>query len=187
MTGWTAVRDRVVSADAIYGTILFGALIGASSGAHSANGEGDGIPGDASFHGIALHFGDAAIDRTAVLDTLLLAGVTLVVFWLAHVYARTIAGHGAAKSVRHALGEALEESSGMLIAAVPSTIVLLLGVAGVLPDSADWSLVLAVIVLGVLGWQSFAERGSGIGGRIAGALASALLGLALVVLNAGVH
>jgi len=181
------MRERLVSADAIYGTILFGALIGASSGVTSANGEGDGIPGDAAFHGIALHFGDAAIDRTAVLDTLLLAGVTLIVFWLAHVYARTIAGHGAAKSVRHALGEALEESSGMLLAAIPSTIVLLLGAAGLLPDAADWSLVLAVVVLGVLGWQSFAERGSGIAGRIGGALVSALLGLALVVLNAAVH
>jgi len=187
MTGWTAVRDRVVSADAIYGTILFGALIGASSGVSSSNGEGDGIPGDASFHGIALRFGDTAIDRTAVLDTLLLAGVTLIVFWLAHVYARTIAGHGASKSVPHALGEALEESSGMLLAAIPSIIVLLLGAAGLLPDAADWSLVLAVVVLGVLGWQSFAERGSGIGGRIAGAVVSALLGLALVVLNAAVH
>ena len=180
------MREHLVSADAIYGTILFAALIGASSGAHSENGEGDGIPGDASFHGIALHFGDAAISRTAVIDTLLLAGVTLVVFWLAHVYARTIAGHGAQKSMREALGDALEKSSGMLIAAVPPTIVLLLGALG-LPDAADWSLVLAVIVLGVLGWQSFAERGSGIGGRIFGALVSALLGLALVILNASVH
>jgi hypothetical protein len=44
-----------------------------------------------------------------------------------------------------------------------------------------------VIVLGVLGWQSFAERGSGIWARIGGALVSALLGLALVILNASVH
>jgi len=181
------MRDRVVSADAIYGTILFAALIGASGGEHSTNGEGDGIPGDASFHGIALHFGDSAINRGAVLDTLLLAGVTLVVFWLAHVYARTVAGHGEAKSVRLALGEALEESSGMLIAAVPPTLVLLLGAAGVLPDASDWSLVLAVAVLGVLGWQSFAERGTGVLGRIVGAIVSALLGLALMILNASVH
>lgn len=181
------MRERLVSADAIYGTILFAALIGASSGGHEANGEGDGIPGDAAVHGIALHFGDAAIDRTAVLDALLLAGVTLIVFWLAHVYARTIAGHGAAKSIRGALGEALEESSGMLVAAIPPTIVLLLGAAGVLPDAADWSLVVAIGVLGVLGWQSFAERGSGVGGRIVGAIVSALLGLALVILKVTVH
>jgi hypothetical protein len=180
------MRDRVVSADAIYGTILFAALIGASAGENST-GEGDGIPGDATSHGIALQFGDSAIDRGAVLDTLLLAGVTLIVFWLAHVYARTIAGHGSARSVRQALGDALEKSSGMLFAAIPSTIVLLLGVAGLLPDATDWSLVLAIIVLGVLGWQSFAERGSGVWARIAGATVSALLGLALVILNAGVH
>lgn len=186
MTGWTRVRDRIVSADAIYGTILFAALIGASGG-HSANGEGDGIPGDATFHGIALRFGDDAIGTKAVLDSLLLAGITLIVFWLAHVYARTIAVLGADHDLRHALGDALEESSGMLIAAVPSTIVLLLGAVGVLPDASDWSLVLAVIVLGVLGWQSFAERGSSVWARIGGALVSALLGLALMILNASVH
>lgn len=187
MTGWARLRDRVVSADAIYGTILFAALIAAASGQGSTDGEGDGIPGDASLHGIALQFGDTAIDRGAVLDTLLVAGVTLIVFWLAHVYAHTIAGHAAANSVRTALAHALETSSGMLIAAIPSTTVLLLGVAGLLPDSADWSLVLAVVVLGVLGWLSFAERGTGIGGRIVGAIVSALLGLALMILKVAVH
>jgi hypothetical protein len=136
---------------------------------------------------MSLHLGDSAIDRAADLDTLLLAGVTLIVFWLAHVYAHTIAGHGAAKSVRAALAHALETSSGMLIAAIPSTVVLLLGVAGLLPDAADWSLVLAVVVLGVLGWQSFAERGSGVGGRVVGAVVSALLGLALMILKVIVH
>jgi hypothetical protein len=89
--------------------------------------------------------------------------------------------------VRSALGHALENSSGMLIAAIPSTIVLLLGVVGLLPDAADWSLVLAVVVLGVLGWQSFAERGSGVGGRIVGAVVSALLGLVLMILKVIVH
>ena len=187
MTGWARLRDRIVSADAIYGTILFAALIGVASDDGSANGEGDGIPGDASLHGIALHFGDRAIDRAAVLDALLLAGVTLIVFWLAHVYARTIAAHGSAKSTRRALGEALEESSGMLVAAIPPTIVLLLGAVGVLPDAADWSLVVAIVVLGLLGWQSFAERGSGVAGRVVGAIVSALLGLALVILKATVH
>ena len=75
----------------------------------------------------------------------------------------------------------------MLVAAIPPTIVLLLGAAGVLPDAADWSLVVAIVVLGLLGWQSFAERGSGVGGRIVGAIVSALLGLALVILKATVH
>ena len=181
------MRDRAVSADAIYGTILFAALIAAASGQSSADGEGDGIPGDASLHGIALHFGDRAIDRGADLETLLVAGVTLIVFWLAHVYAHTIAGHGAVKSVRTALADALETSSAMLIAAIPSSIVLLLGVVGLLPDAADWSLVLAVIVLGALGWQSFAERGTGAGGRIVGAVVSALLGFALMILKVVVH
>lgn len=186
-SGWARLRDRIVTADTIYGTILFAALIAAASGQGSTDGEGDGIPGDASLHGVALRFGDSAIDRTADLDTLLVAAVTLIVFWLAHVYAHAIARHGAAKSVRTALGDALDESSGMLIAAVPSTIVLLLGVTGLLPDAADWSLVLAVVVLGVLGWQSFAERGSGIAARIIGAVVSALLGLALVILKVSVH
>jgi len=186
-TGWARLRAHIVSADAIYGTILFAALIAAASGHGTTDGDGDGIPGDVTQHGISVHLGDQAIDRAADLDTLLLAVVTLLVFWLAHVYAHTIAHHAGVKSVRTALADALESSSGMLIAAVPSTIVLLLGVVGILPDAADWSLVLAVVVLGVLGWQSFAERGTGIGGRVVGAVVSALLGLALMILKVSVH
>ena len=187
MSAWTRFRDRVVSADAIYGTILFAALIAVASDENGVNGDGDGIPGDATQHGVVVEFGGQVADRVAVFDTLLLAAVTLIVFWLAHVYARTIAGHGAAKSLRTALGDALETSSGMLFAAIPSTIVLLLGIVGVLPDAADWSLVVAIIVLGVLGYQSFAERGSKVWARIVGAVVSGLLGLILVVLDAAVH
>ena len=187
MSVWASIRDQVVSADAIYGTILYAALIAVASDENGADGTGDGIPGDATQHGVVIEFGGGALDRVAVFDTLLLAGVTLIVFWLAHVYARTIAGHGAAKSLRTALGNALDASAGMLYAAIPSTIVLLLGIIGVLPDAADWSLVIAILVLGILGYQSFAERGSRVWLRILGAVVSGLLGLILVILDASVH
>ncbi|GMA93253.1 hypothetical protein GCM10025881_00770 [Pseudolysinimonas kribbensis] len=46
----------------------------------------------------------------------------------------------------------------MLWSAIPATVVVLLGAAGVLPDAADWALVVNVLVLGVLGYQSLSER-----------------------------
>ncbi len=178
------IRDRIVSADTIYGTILFAALIAASS---NGNGSGDGIPGDVIRAGAAAALPAVHADQADLAETLVVAVVTLLVFWLAHVYARTIAGHGARMRLRTAIRTALGNSAGMLYAAIPSTIVLILGVVTVLPDAADWSLVVAVVVLGILGYQSFAERGSRIVVRIVGGLSSALLGLALMVLDIIVH
>jgi hypothetical protein len=183
MSVWARIRDHVVSADAIYGTILFAALIAVAS---DESGVGDGIPGDTPSHGVTIVFGEAQKTQAALIETLLLAGVTLLVFWMAHVYARSIAGHGGLR-LRSAIWKALDSSAGMLYSAIPSTIVLLLGIFGVIPDAADWALVVAIVVLGILGYQSFAERGSKIWARILGAVVSGLLGLILVVLDASMH
>ncbi|MEO6115013.1 MAG: hypothetical protein ABIP33_01405 [Pseudolysinimonas sp.] len=186
MSVWTTIRDHVVSADAIYGTILFAALIAVASDEH---GVGDGIPGHPTTPapGVTIDLGSSA-SQTAIdyFDILLLSGITLLVFWLAHVYARSIAAHGEVR-MRTAVWRALDSSAGMLYSVIPTTLVLILGMIGVLPDAADWSLVVAILVLGILGYQSFAERGSKVWARILGAVVSGLLGLILVVLDAAVH
>ena len=186
MSVWATIRDHVVSADAIYGTILFAGLIAVAS---DENGVGDGIPGHLTTPqpGVAIHLGTSQQQTvTDYLDILLLSRITLLIFWLAHVYARTIAAHGEVR-MRTAIWRALDSSAGMLYSVIPTTIVLILGMVGWLPDAADWSLVVAILVLGVLGYQSFAERGSKVWARILGAVVSGLLGLILVVLDAAVH
>ncbi|CAN5130242.1 hypothetical protein BH09ACT3_BH09ACT3_05890 [soil metagenome] len=74
---------------------------------------------------------------------MLLASIfSLIVFWLAHVYAGTITGHG--KEVK-------------------------------------------TVILGVLGFLSFAERGYRIPIRIVGALTTAFFGVLIIAFDAAVH
>ena len=180
----STLRDQVVTADAVYGTILFSALIAAGSDPESDH-AGDGIPGD------ELHVELALGSNDGLVDTLLVAVTTLIVFWIAHVYARTLAGHGRRDGEDVRLGEALRRavahSNGMLWSAIPATLVLLLGVAGLVPDAADWALLVNLIVLGVLGYQALSERGRAIPLRVLGGVVTALLGLAIILVKIAVH
>lgn len=179
----STIRDQVVTADAVYGAILFSALIAAGSDAE-ADHAGDGIPGDELRVRIAFDDGD-------LVDTLLVAITTLLVFWIAHVYARTLAGHGRRDGEDVRLGESLRRavahSNGMLWSAIPATLVLLLGIAGALPDASDWALLVNLVVLGVLGYQALSERGRAIPLRVLGAVATALLGLVIILVKIAVH
>ena len=171
-------RDRVVTADAVYGTILFAALVAVSSEEDAPE-------------GLTLDLSPAEIDAGESLSVLLIAGVSLFAFFLAHVYARTIAGHGVRNGwevgVGAAVRDALRESSGMLIAAVPSTILLGLGALGILPDAPDWALLGALVVLFALGYQALAERGARVWLRLVSGLVSALLGLVVILIDVAVH
>src|SRR5690606_4341415 len=114
-----AFRDRIVTPDAVYGTVLFAVVIAAAS-------DGDlDHPGEP-------------------LELLVTAVLTLAVFCIAHIYARTIANHGVRRGEDVPLGTALRRavlaSLGMLWAAVPSAIVLVLGALHVVPDADDWAL-----------------------------------------------
>jgi hypothetical protein len=177
------IRDRVVTADAVYGTILFAALIAVSS---DADHSGDGIPGDQGFH-VTIE----TAERVDLVQTLIVSLTTLVVFWIAHVYARTIAGHGfrGGKDVRlgTAFHRAIDHSNGMLWSAIPATLVLLLGIVGVIPDASDWSLVVNILVLGVLGYQALSERRRSIPLRILGGVITAVLGLVIIIIDIAVH
>lgn len=162
-----ALRDRAVTADAVYGTILFAAVIAVASD--------DDHPGGAQ----------------EPLEVLLAALTTLVVFWVAHVYARAIASHGVRRGedvpLRVAVRRALIASNGMLLAAVIPTALLVLGALGVLPDADEWALWSAVLILATLGYAAFAERGSRLWARLIGAAATAVLGVVIIGLDAALH
>ncbi len=154
------VRDRFVSADAVYGLILYSALIAAVSD-----------------------------DDSSSLEVLFVSIGSLLVFWGAHLFAGTVAGHGADIRLGTAFRAAFAGSLGMLYAVVFPSVPLLFGAAGLISadDAVSASLVVSIIVLGVLGYNSFAKRKSHMVIRIVGALATAAFGLLAILLNIVVH
>lgn len=118
---------------------------------------------------------------------------TVLVFWAAHVYAGTVAGHGLVEgdetTVGTALRRAMRRSLGFLTSALLPSAVLLLGALRAVPDTiAIWAaLWLGVVVLGVLGYSAFTLRGSRWPVRILGALATSAFGVAMIVLKALIH
>jgi hypothetical protein len=161
------LKEHFGSPDAIYGLILFAALIGGAS-------ESDDAPAD-SF------------------EVLLVAVLSLIVFWGAHVFAGTIATHGVRDGREITLGaatwESMKHSSGMLYASVPPSLILLLGVAKFVStdDAVSLALLAAMVILGVLGYRAFAQRGAHPAVRILGGIGTALFGLLIIVLNEIVH
>jgi predicted anti-sigma-YlaC factor YlaD len=158
------VRDHFVTADAVYGLILYAAIVGAVSD-----------------------------DDSDSLEVLIFSVVSLFIFWGAHVFAGTIATHGVKggteTTLGHAIARSIGHSAGMLYAAILPSFVLLLGVFQVLgtDDAVSLALLVAMVILGVLGYQAFAQRGSPVIVRILGAVGTALFGLLMIVLNIAVH
>ncbi|CAN5333044.1 hypothetical protein BH09ACT5_BH09ACT5_14020 [soil metagenome] len=146
--------------DAVYGLILFSALIGAVDD-----------------------------DDSDTLEVLLVSVASLVIFWGAHVFAGTIAAHGAETPLGVALRRAVSHSTGMLYAAVLPSLVLLLGVFHVMSadEAVGVALLVAAVLLGVLGYSAFALRRSKIIVRILGGIGTALFGLLMILLNIVVH
>ena len=153
------VRTRLVTPDAVYGLILYTALIGGvSDGDHNA------------------------------LEVLLLSGASLLIFWGAHVYAGTLAGHGTS-GFRKSLWGAMKHSSGMLYASILPSIPLVLASFSLISadDGSDYALLIAMVVLGLLCYKAFAARKSPIFVRILGGIGTALFGFLMIILNLIVH
>lgn len=150
---------------AVYGTILVSGLIAVSS----AHGETSGV-------------------------VLITVGITVLVFWAAHVYAGTVARMGEETEkghvgVRAALTHSLAHSFGMLTSASVPALILLLGTTRVIPDDAAnevalWS---GTVILAFLGYVAFLRRGNGMLMRLLGALMTASFGIVFVALKAFVH
>lgn len=119
--------------------------------------------------------------------------VTVIVFWLAHVYAGTVAHHGLDQGrvlgIRESFSEAVTHSWGLLASALIPSFILLLGATEAVPDYvAIWMALWAgVLVLAILGYIAFARRGASWPVRVLGALTTAGFGLVMMVLKALVH
>ncbi|MGP3536302.1 hypothetical protein ACTU3I_16015 [Microbacterium sp. RD1] len=160
MHGFTAwLNARFASAAAIYGLIVFSAFLAISS--------------------------DHAEDAWDMLDT---SAWSLVVFFLAHVFAHTLTDHGA-RGLGPATWHSIQHSAGMLYAAIPSTIVLIIGgIQGAPADdvyeATTW---VTLVVLAILGYVAYWRRGAHLVVRLLGALGTAVLGLIIVALEYSIH
>jgi len=153
------MRDHFVSPDAVYGVILYSVLIAGISD-----------------------------ENSSALQVLVLSLISLLIFWSAHVFAGTVAGHGEHR-LRSALWHSLTHSSGMLYASILPSLALVAGALHWLSadDAVSLALLLAMIVLGLLGYRSFAQRKSPVIVRVLGGLGTAFFGLLVIILNILVH
>lgn len=152
---------------AIYGTIVYASVVAAAS-------LDDGDP-------------DSAV------RILVFSIVSIVVFWLAHVYSTALGFHGDADHLRDrmrdSLRHAMAESAGMLEAAVIPSVPLLLATFGLIgPETAvTTALWLAVLMLGLLGYLVFLVRGRPLVNCLLGAGVTALFGVVVIVLKIALH
>lgn len=153
----------LVTEESVYGTILVSGMI-VASGSHDASSW----------------------------ETFLTVVGTVFVFWSAHVYAGTVAGHTGGdgdEPLRSAFQHSLQRSLGFVISAALPSLVLLLGALRVVPDAlANWiALWLGVVILGFLGYSALASRGRSWPIRILGSLGTAGFGIAMILLKALIH
>lgn len=113
---------------------------------------------------------------------------TLVVFFIAHVFAYTLADHGV-----HRLGVAIRyavsHSAGMLWAALPPTIAMLTsGMSGLSSeDASENALWVTMLVLAFLGYVAYSRTGARIAVRVLGAIGTAFLGAFVALLEYAFH
>lgn len=153
------IRERFGSPSAIYGLIVYTAAVAAISDQHSQLGE-----------------------------VILQSVYTLVIFFIAHVFAHTLAEHGRLTLPR-AIASAVRHSVGMLYSSLPSTIVLLIALSEgwTQDDAVDGALIVAIVMLGILGYSAYARRGSRHIVRWIGAVGTAAIGFLVLVLELATH
>lgn len=151
----------------IYGTIVYASVVAAASGQDD--------------------------DQASAVRLLVFSLVSIVVFWLAHVYSTALGFHGDAARlgdrVSASIGYALRESGGMLEAAVVPSVPLLLAALGVLPPDLGVGLALwlAVVMLAVLGYSVFLMRGRPFLVCLTGALVTAAFGVVVILLKSALQ
>jgi hypothetical protein len=153
------------------------------------------LTSEESVYGLILVSGMIVVSGTVVgtsINALLTVAVTVVVFYLAHVYAGTL-GRLAATDGRAGFSDSLRaaarHSRGMLVAAIAPLVILLLGATDLIDDSlAIWTaLVVNTVLLGVLGWIAVARWSTHWWPRLLSALITAGFGLVLIALKAFIH
>jgi hypothetical protein len=117
--------------------------------------------------------------------------VTGVVFWLAHVYARVLAGSVTQHRMlsRLEVREALRHDWPLVEVTVPLVLILALGALDVMSDRAAIlaATLAALVELAAAGAYAARKSGAGLAGTVVSALVAVTLGSAVVLLKALVH
>ena len=117
--------------------------------------------------------------------------VTGVVFWLAHVYARVLAGSitNQRRVNRSDVREVLRHDWPLVEVTVPLVLILALGVLDVVPDRAAIlaATLAALLELAAAGAYAARTSGAGLRGTVVSAVVAVILGSAVVLLKALVH
>jgi hypothetical protein len=117
--------------------------------------------------------------------------VTGVVFWLAHVYARVLAGSLAHHRMlnRTEVREVLRHDWPLVEVTVPLVLILALGVLDFVPDKAASlaAMLVALVELAAAGAYAARMSGAGLRGTVVSAVVAVALGGAVVLLKALVH
>ena len=127
-------------------------------------------------------------DAHDVWEVLATSVSTLVVFFIAHVFAEVLTHHG-----RHgfwvATWHAMQHASGMLYAAIPASLVMIVGAlqGSDMDDVFGETMLVTWVVLAVLGYAAYSARGAHVVMRILGALGTAALGIVIVLLEYAIH
>ncbi|RFA19379.1 hypothetical protein [Subtercola boreus] len=162
-TRWKRIRHRIVTPPAIYGTLLVSAIIGTSE------------------------------DDDTDFDVLVTTVPTLLVFWVAHVFAEGISHYGKHgrenTTMRGALRHSVGHSSGLLYAGVVPCAFLVAGAVGGMQEALAYALALLfpVFLLGALGWFALADRGARWPAKLFAAWVTSSLGLFVILLKIAFH
>lgn len=117
--------------------------------------------------------------------------VTGIVFWLAHVYARMLAGSITHHRMlnRSEVREVLRHDWPLVEVTVPLVLILALGVLDVVPDKAAIlaATLAALVELAAVGAYAARTSGAGLRGTVVSAVIAVTLGGAVVLLKAFVH
>jgi hypothetical protein len=131
-----------------------------------------------------------ADEANGIFDVFAVTVLSVLVFWLTEVFAHTVADQRRRTdedtvNLRSSVGKAVHQSRGLLLAAIPPFIFLLLGLFGVNEGQlAYWvALWVGVGVLAVVGWIAFGGRGIHWYWRLGGAAATAALGMLAILLK----
>lgn len=148
-----------------------------------------------AIYGLILATSVIAVSREYASSNAGLVGVTVlvtgVVFWLAHVYARVLAGSITSHRMlnRSEVREVLRHDWPLVEATLPLVLILALGVLDVVPDDGAILAAMLAALVELAGAGAYVARGSGAGlrGTVASAVVAVALGSAVVLLKALVH
>jgi hypothetical protein len=131
-----------------------------------------------------------ANEGDGILDVFSITVLSALVFWLIQVFVVTVAVQGTRNedddvSLSKSLTFAIRRSNGLLLAAIPPLVFLLIGIIGPFRGHyAYWTaLWIEVGILAALGWIAFSGRNLAWYWRVCGALSTAAFGIIAILLK----